>query len=85
MLAIIALRFGGFSHSSLGATHASNRIRGIGSNRFSLEWPPKSGRIQQFPEADRAAWFTPAEAERKITRGQLAIVRALLAKLGATE
>ena len=55
------------------------------SNAFSLEWPPKSGRIQQFPEADRAAWFTPAETERKITRGQVAIVRALLAQLGATD
>src|SRR5262249_9396094 len=33
------------------------------SNTFSLEWPPRSGRMQQFPEVDRAAWFGPEEAE----------------------
>jgi predicted NUDIX family NTP pyrophosphohydrolase len=51
------------------------------SNLFTMEWPPKSGRMAQFPEADRALWFTPAEALRKIVKGQAAIVSALLAKL----
>jgi predicted NUDIX family NTP pyrophosphohydrolase len=37
--------------------------------------------MAQFPEADRASWFTPAEALRKIVKGQAAIVSALLAKL----
>ena len=54
------------------------------SNTFSMEWPPKSGRLQDFPEADRAGWFKPAEAMRKVTRGQLPIVQALLAELDAT-
>ena len=48
------------------------------SNTFALEWPPRSGRMQEFPEADRAGWFTPAEAMRKVAKGQVAIVEALL-------
>jgi predicted NUDIX family NTP pyrophosphohydrolase len=51
------------------------------SNMFSMEWPPKSGRTQEFPEADRAAWFSPAEALRKVTKGQMAIIEALLRAL----
>lgn len=44
------------------------------SNLFDLEWPPKSGQIAQFPEADRAAWFTIHEAKNKIVSGQLPIL-----------
>lgn len=40
------------------------------SNLFSLEWPPKSGRQQEFPEADRAAWFSLEEARERIIQGQ---------------
>ena len=39
------------------------------SNRFELEWPPRSGRKVSFPEVDRAEWFSPAEARQKIFRG----------------
>lgn len=42
----------------------------IASNTFTLEWPPKSGRLQEFPEADRAAWFDLAAARLKIHKGQ---------------
>jgi predicted NUDIX family NTP pyrophosphohydrolase len=48
-----------------------------------MEWPPRSGRRQSFPEADRAGWFTLAEARRKLTRGQVPIVEALSKRLGA--
>lgn len=48
------------------------------SNVFDMEWPPKSGHRQEFPEADKAGWFTPAEARRKLVKGQVAIVDALL-------
>ena len=51
------------------------------SNTFSMEWPPKSGRSEEFPEADRADWFAPQDALRKISKGQAAIIEALLAKL----
>jgi predicted NUDIX family NTP pyrophosphohydrolase len=40
------------------------------SNSFSFEWPPRSGRIQQFPEVDRAEWFTLAVAHSKIHPAQ---------------
>jgi predicted NUDIX family NTP pyrophosphohydrolase len=49
------------------------------SNLFSLEWPPNSGARKEFPEADRAGWFVPSEAARKLLRGQRPIVDALLA------
>ena len=42
------------------------------SNLFSLEWPPKSGKLVEFPEVDRAAWFDVATALRKATKGQVA-------------
>jgi predicted NUDIX family NTP pyrophosphohydrolase len=38
--------------------------------------------MQEFPEVDRAAWFTPAQAERKILRGQVPILEALYVRLG---
>ena len=40
------------------------------SNSFEMEWPPKSGRRQQFPELDRAAWFNVADARARILKGQ---------------
>ena len=51
------------------------------SNTFSMEWPPRSGHLQQFPEVDRAAWFDLDEARRKILESQL----PLLARLEAHE
>jgi predicted NUDIX family NTP pyrophosphohydrolase len=43
----------------------------VKSNLFSLEWPPKSGKLRQFPEIDRAAWFPLELARVKILQGQL--------------
>jgi predicted NUDIX family NTP pyrophosphohydrolase len=54
----------------------------IVSNRFTLEWPPKSGRRQSWPELDRAGWFALAEARAKILPSQrpiLDLLEALLA------
>jgi predicted NUDIX family NTP pyrophosphohydrolase len=47
------------------------------SNRFTMEWPPRSGRMQAFPEVDRAGWFDLATARRKIHQGQIAFLDAL--------
>ena len=52
------------------------------SNSFELEWPPKSGRMQSFPEVDRAVWFTPDEARAKILPGQRPFIDRLLERLG---
>lgn len=52
------------------------------SNRFELEWPRGSGRMQSFPEVDRAAWFAPAKAREKIQPGQAPFIDRLLERLG---
>ena len=52
------------------------------SNVFELEWPPRSGRMQSFPEVDRAEWFTPDEARAKILPGQRPFIDRLLERLG---
>ncbi|MGJ5076363.1 NUDIX domain-containing protein [Bradyrhizobium sp. SZCCHNR1015] len=51
----------------------------ITSNAFELEWPPRSGRIQRFPEVDRAAWFDLAEARIRINPAQAALLDRLVA------
>jgi predicted NUDIX family NTP pyrophosphohydrolase len=48
------------------------------STSFTMEWPPRSGRQAEFPEADRAAWFSIDEARAKILKGQAAMLDALL-------
>ena len=47
------------------------------SNYFSVEWPPRSGRQQQFPEIDRAEWFDHAHAKSKINPAQLPWLQSL--------
>ena len=49
----------------------------IKSNTFAMPWPPKSGREQEFPEVDRAGWFTLPEAEIKLSFGQLPFLKQL--------
>ncbi len=49
----------------------------VKSNTFSMEWPPRSGRHQEFPEVDRAGWFTLPEAKQKIVKGQSGFVEEL--------
>jgi predicted NUDIX family NTP pyrophosphohydrolase len=51
------------------------------SNTFSLEWPPHSGRMVEFPEVDRAAWYSIDEALVKINKGQKPILAALEASV----
>lgn len=46
----------------------------IKSNSFEIEWPPKSGKKQSFPEIDKAAWFTLDEASEKINPAQAALL-----------
>jgi predicted NUDIX family NTP pyrophosphohydrolase len=52
------------------------------SNTFTLEWPPRSGHMREVPEVDRAGWFAPEEAQRKLIKGQRPILKALLQHLG---
>lgn len=51
------------------------------SNTFTLEWPPHSGRVRQFPEIDRFAWFDEPEARRRILAAQASFLDRLVAAL----
>lgn len=53
----------------------------IESNMFSMEWPPKSGKIKEFPEADHADWFDIATAMQKILPSQKELISNLLKKI----
>ena len=55
------------------------------SNTFTLEWPRGSGRVQEFPEIDRAAWFGLDEARRAAVRGQVPFLDRLGALLGGPD
>jgi predicted NUDIX family NTP pyrophosphohydrolase len=47
------------------------------SGTFELEWPPRSGRLQSFPEIDRVAWFAPEEARRRVKETQIPLIDRL--------
>ncbi len=64
------------------AVEADFDVSELKSNTFELEWPPKSGKKKQFPEVDRAEWFTPDEARKKILPGQAEFINRLLARIG---
>ena len=55
----------------------------IRSNTFTIEWPPKSGRQQEFPEIDRAEWFSMDEARTRIVKGQTGFLDRLLTAIPA--
>lgn len=56
-------------------------VEALVSNTFELEWPPRSGKRQSFPEIDRAGWFAPDAARVKLLRGQVPILEALLERI----
>ena len=49
----------------------------IKSNTFSMEWPPRSGRKREFPEIDRAEWFSIGDAKKRILKGQIGLLEQL--------
>jgi predicted NUDIX family NTP pyrophosphohydrolase len=54
----------------------------IQSNTFEIEWPPRSGKMQAFPEIDRAGWFDPALARTKILESQRPLLDRLAELVG---
>ncbi len=56
----------------------AERIR---SNTFSMQWPPRSGRMQEFPEVDRAGWFGLADAREKLNPAQVPLLDRLARSL----
>lgn len=57
----------------------------VRSNMFEMEWPPKSGKMQEFPENDKAEWFLIEEARLKILKGQMGFLDKLIEKLDYNE
>ncbi len=55
----------------------------VRSNTFSMEWPPRSGKQQLFPEVDRGEWFSVSDALERILDGQAGLIGELRRKLGA--
>jgi predicted NUDIX family NTP pyrophosphohydrolase len=49
----------------------------VTSNTFTMQWPPRSGRTQEFPEVDRAEWFTLDDARERINPAQAALIDRL--------
>ena len=56
---------------------------GVRSNTFSMQWPPRSGRMQDFPEVDRAEWFSLEAARERINPAQAAFLDRLMSRFGS--
>lgn len=56
-------------------------LSALRSNMFTMEWPPKSGKIRQFPEVDKAEWFGFAQASVKINAHQLPLLEEVIKKM----
>jgi predicted NUDIX family NTP pyrophosphohydrolase len=59
------------------AAESDFTVAEVSSNTFPVEWPPRSGRIQEFPEIDRAQWMPLADAEWRLVKGQVPLLEAL--------
>lgn len=59
------------------AVEADPDISDINSNKTTIEWPPSSGQTQEFPEIDRAGWFSLESAAQKAVRGQAELFKRL--------
>jgi len=60
-------------------------LEGTVSNTFPLEWPKGSGNVREYPEIDRVGWFSVAEANAKLLKGQRPLLDRLTAALGGDE
>jgi predicted NUDIX family NTP pyrophosphohydrolase len=79
------LRQAGGKHVTAWALKADIDPASVRSNTFALEWPPKSGRMRDFPEIDRAEWFDLDAAREKILASQRPFLDRLRAALGRAD
>lgn len=63
------------------ALGADLNIANTKSNLFTMEWPPKSGQQQEFPEADKAQWCSLSQAREKLVKGQVSFIDRLAEQL----
>lgn len=80
-LELAALRQPSGKRVSVWAVEGDFDVAGLRSNDFPMEWPPRSGRLENFPEVDRALWFTVDEALVKILPGQRGFVEEVARRL----
>lgn len=71
------VRQSGGKHVSAWALAGDLDVSIVTSNTFTMEWPPRSGALRDFPEVDRAEWFGLEDARRKLVRGQLVFLDRL--------
>lgn len=57
----------------------------LASNTFEMEWPPRSGKMERFPEVDQASFFSMEEARRKINLAQAVFLDRLIEQLGSSK
>ncbi len=57
-------------------------LDGVSRSEFEMEWPPRSGKMQRFPEVDRAGWFSLEQAAVKLLKGQRPMLDDLQRQLG---
>jgi predicted NUDIX family NTP pyrophosphohydrolase len=81
LVALGSVRQRGGKQVTVFAQEADFDVEHIVPGTFELEWPPRSGRRQSFPEIDRAGWFEPDEARRKLVAAQVEFVDRLLTAL----
>lgn len=74
-LALVKLKGGKIVHAW--AVEGDCDPAAIKSNTFTMEWPPRSGRMAEFPEIDRAGWFGLVEAKKRINEGQVPLIEEL--------
>jgi predicted NUDIX family NTP pyrophosphohydrolase len=81
MIALAPIRQAGGKLVHAFAIEAELDPASVRSNRFTMEWPPRSGEWREFPEIDRAGWFGLEAARRKLITGQLPLLEDLRERL----
>lgn len=67
------------------AARGNHTLAFVTSNTFKMEWPPRSGRSAEFPEVDRAEWFSIRDARSRLVSGQVAFLDTLSTRLSGSE
>ena len=79
---LAVIRASGGKRNHLFAVEGDVDAAALVSETFELDWPPRSGRRQAFPEVDRYGWFGPEEARARLTKGLVPLVEAVVALAG---
>ncbi|HTB48789.1 MAG TPA: NUDIX domain-containing protein [Verrucomicrobiae bacterium] len=81
LLELGSMKQSGGKTNYIWAVEGEFNVKLFKGNTFTMEWPPKSGQQQEFPENDRAAWFDLATAKRKLFKAQIVFIDRLAERL----